>query len=176
MKLEELKERYNYAHKVFLKYRDTNNTNIVEIKESDFMTNQLKSIFKGSTIIKNNDNFLNYLGVDYIVIYNNKIITIDSKVCNAYKDNKIMIDAYRKDEDGEWEIATNQKINDLYLFKNQNRVFLIPTNQIIIPPRKDCFFLKRDLYNTTMKAVIDVSSVPNKIIRDIGEKNNEYCR
>ena len=78
-----------------------------------------------------------------------------------------MIDAYRKDENGEWEIATNQKINDLYFFKNQNRVFIIPTKQIIIPQRKDCFFLTRDLYHTTMKAVIDVSSISNKIIRRI---------
>lgn len=169
MKLESLKERYNYAHKTYLKYKDINNTNTVEAQESEFITDQLKSIFKDSVIIKNNDNFLNYLGVDYIVIKNHKIITIDSKVCNAYKDNEVMIDAYRKDENGEWEIATNQKINDLYLFKNQNRVYLIPTKQIIVPPRKDCFFLKRDLYNTTMKAVIDVSSVNNKIIRYIGE-------
>jgi hypothetical protein len=83
-----------------------------------------------------------------------------------------MIDAYRKDENGEWEIATNQKINDLYLFKNQNRVYLIPTNQITIPPRKDCFFLKRDLYHTTMKTVIDVFSINKKIIRYIGENKD----
>ena len=169
MKLQDLKERYSYAHKIYLKYKDINNTNTVETQESDFITNQLKSIFKDSVIIKNNDNFLNYLGADYVVVYNNKIITIDSKICNAYKDNEIMIDAYRKYENGEWEIATNQKINDLYLFKNQNRIFLIPTNQIVIPPRKDCFFLKRDLYHTTMKAVIDVFSINNKIIRYIGE-------
>ena len=167
MKLEELKERYNYAHKAYLKYKNINNTNTVETQESDFITNQLKNIFKDSIIIKNNDNFLNYLGIDYIVVRNNRTITIDSKICNAYKDNKIMIDAYRKDENGEWEIATNQKINDLYLFKNQNRIYLIPTNQIIIPSRKDCFFLKRDLYNTTMKAVIDTSSIKNKITKEV---------
>lgn len=167
MNLEALKERYNFAHQTYLKYKDINYTNNVEEQESDFTTNQLKSIFKDSIIIKNNDNFLNYIGTDYIVVYNNKIITIDSKICNAYKDNEVMIDAYRKDENGEWEVATNQKINDLYFFKNQNRIFLIPTNQIIIPPRKDCFFLKRDLYHTTMKAVIDVSSISNKITRSV---------
>ena len=167
MKLEELKERYNYAHKTYLKYKNINNTNTIEEQESDFITNQIKSIFKDSIIIKNNDNFLNYIGIDYIVVRNNRIITIDSKICNAYKDNKIMIDAYRKDENGEWEIATNQKVNDLYLFKNQNRIYLIPTNQIIVPQRKDCFFLKRDLYNTTMKAVIDTSSIKNKITKEV---------
>ena len=53
MKLEELKERYNYAHKTYLKYKNINNTNTVETQESDFITNQLKSIFKDSIIIKN---------------------------------------------------------------------------------------------------------------------------
>lgn len=163
MNLEDLKKKYKNAHKYFEKYRYSNTTNNIEEFYKDNAKKVLEKIFPNSIVCPNNDNFHNYLGDDFFVYYKDKIFTVDLKICNNCFGDEVMIDAYKKDENRKMIAASNFKINDLFLFKNSDKWILVRQKDINIPPKKECFFLSRDLYHTTMKAIINTKNLKRVI-------------
>lgn len=164
MTIQQLKNKYKNAHQIYLKYRYSNNTNNIEVQNAPEIKKVLSEFFPNSVIIPNNDNFLNYIGIDYIIYYKEKVITVDSKICNNVQENKVMIDAFKKDIDGNLVKATEFKVNDFYLFKNYDNFHLVSVKEIEnlmnkedVQP-KDCFYLSRDLYKTTMKYIANLEN------------------
>jgi len=158
MNLNELKEKYKNAHEVYLKYKDTNQTNNIEAQYIDEVKSILQKQFPSGIIITVPDCLLNFLGIDFIVSVGERLYTCDLKVCRHLSGTEVMIDAYKHTKDGKWYNALDDKLNDMFIFLNADSIIFIPTNYIRkrIPPENDCFFLRRDLYHTTKKAVIDV--------------------
>lgn len=158
MNIIELKEKYKIAHEAYLKYKDTNQTNNIEAQYIDEVKSILQKQFPNGNIITVPDCLLNYLGIDFIVSIGERLYTYDLKVAQHLSGTEVMIDAYKHTKDGKWYNALDDKLNDMFIFLNADNIIFIPTNYIRkrIPPENDCFFLRRDLYHTTKKAVIDV--------------------
>lgn len=159
MNINELKEKYTKAHEAYLKHKDTNGTNNIEAQFIPEALANLQKQFPNGTIITVPDCFLNYAGADFIVSIGNHLYTYDLKVCQHLQGTEVMIDAYKHDKQGNWYNALDDKLNDYFIFINADNLIIVPTNYIRkrIPPKEQCFFLTRDLYKTTMKAVIDLT-------------------
>ena len=158
MNINELKDKYNKAHEAYLKYKDINKTNNTEALFIPEALKCLQSQFPNDTIITTPDCFLNYIGIDFIVARENALFSYDLKVCQHLHNTEVLIDAYKHDENGNWFCALDNKANDYFMFINADNIIIIPAKIIRnkIPQIEDCFFMKRDLYKTTKKAVIDV--------------------
>ena len=168
--LKDLKEKYNKAHEAYLKYKDTNGTNNIEAQYTDEALNWLKKIRPSSTFILNNDNFLNYLGCDIFEITSDgKVYTIDLKICVHCKNDEVLCDGW-KHSDNIYYKATDVKLNDMFLFINEDNYILVPFNSVAknIPPKEECFYMKRDLYKTTSKFILDT-----KLCRRRKEQRND---
>lgn len=163
MELKELKEKYNKAHQAYLEYKDTNKTNNVEAQYLPEIASSLKEIFPTCNIMILGDNILNYLGVDVIIDDGKSQMFIDVKVCQYCHNNEVIIDAYKHDNKGNWFPATDVKLNNWFCFLNADNIILVPSSFVKIPPIEECFFYKRDLYKTTMKATINLSGIRRRV-------------
>ncbi len=159
MNINELKDKYNKAHEAYLKYKDTNQTNNIEAQFLPEVLEYLKETLNGYTIIVVPDCFLNFLGCDIIASKGERIILYDLKICQHLYNTEVMIDGYKHDTKGNWYNALDDKINDFFIFVNHDNIIVTTAKAIRnrIPKEEDCFFLRRDLYHTTKKAIIDLS-------------------
>lgn len=157
MTINELKEKYEKAHQAYLQYKDTNVTNNVEAQYMPEVLVWLKKIRPTSTFILNNDNFLNYLGVDIIEIsITGDVQTIDVKICQYCEKDDVLCDGW-KHSDNIYYKATDVKVNDYFLFVNKDNYIIVPFKEVEknIPKKEDCFYMKRDLCKTTLKYIFD---------------------
>ena len=161
MNLKNLCDKYKKAHEAYLKYRDTNHTNNIEQEFMPEIIECIKTNFPKSEVMVMGDNILNYLGCD-VIIDSGKILA-DIKVCQYCEGLDVVIDAYKHDENGKWFPATDVKLNDWFIFLNKDNIIFVPTKYIEIPPIEQCWFYKRDIYKTTMKANIDLSNVRKRV-------------
>ena len=155
--LKELKEKYNYAHEAYLKHKDTNGTNNVEAQYLPEVIAFLQEYKPNSKFIINNDNFLNYCGGDIIeVTSDGKIFLWDIKICQFLENFEVLCDGW-KHNDNIYYKATDVKLNDYFLFVNKDYFIVLPFRVIEnnIPPKESCFYMKRDLYKTTLKFTFD---------------------
>ena len=160
MNITQLREKYKNAHEAYLKYKDTNQTNNIEAQYLPEALAWLKKIRPTSTFIVNNDNFMNYLGIDIFEITAcGSVYTIDLKTCIHCKDDEVLCDGW-KHTDNLYYKATDVKINDMFLFINEDSYILLPFNSVAnsIPSKEECFYLRRDLYKTTSKFILDTKS------------------
>lgn len=157
MEINELKEKYAKAHAAYLKHKDTNQTNNTEALFIDEAVKCLKG--QNNNVITVPDCLLNYLGIDFIVESGSFVTTYDLKVCQHLNGTEVLIDAYKHDNYGNWFCALDNKINDYFIFINADNIIIVPFKTIRnkIPPMEECFFMKRDLYKTTKKAIVDLS-------------------
>jgi len=157
MNINELKDKYNKAHEAYLKYKDTNKTNNTEALFIPEALAFLQEYKPNSKFIVNDDNFLNYLGGDILeVTVDGKIKIWDIKICQHFENFEVLCDGW-KHSDNIYYKATDVKINDYFLFMNKDYFIVLPfrTVENNIPPKEGCFYMKRDLYKTTMKFVLD---------------------
>lgn len=155
MVITELREKYKKAHETYLKYKDTNHTNNIE---QQYMP-EILSLLPLKHLYTTPDCFLNYLGVDLIDLDTGK--TFDVKICRHLTGTQVMIDAYKKGYK-----AVDCKINDYFVFLNSTNCIVATSDTIsrLIPPETECFYLKRDLYQTTKKAIVDLKDVKKVVI------------
>lgn len=160
MNIQQLFEKRQKARTAFLRHRFTNETNNVELANNELAKKFLKNYF--DEVYSTGDSFLNYLGADYFCVKDDVSFTVDLKVCKNCPSTNIMIDVYKHDGD-EWYSVMNSKLTEFYLFLTQDYFILLNREQMIQVLSKvkdeDTFFLPRDLYKTTKKAIIDVCTV-----------------
>ena len=159
MELTEIKEKYNKAHEAYLKYKDTNGTNNIE---AAYLPEIIEALKRDFYIVP--DCLLNFLGCDLIDLKSGQLY--DVKICQYLHGTEVLIDCWKHDKKGNWYKATDVKINDAFIFLNHDNIIIITTKYIEnrIPPKEDCFYMKRDIYRTTLKAVIDVSDCRKLVI------------
>lgn len=167
--INDLKDKYAKAHEAYLKYKDTNKTNNIEAKFMPEVLAYLNESLKGYVIIMIPDCLLNFLGLDIIAVRNERIITYDVKICQHLHNNEVMIDAYKHDKYGNWYCALDDKINDFFIFVNADNIIITTAKAIRnrLPKEEDCFFLTRDIYHTTKKAIIDLSGARKLVTKRI---------
>ena len=155
MTINELKDKYEKAHEAYLQYKDTNGTNNVEAQFLPVLFMYKKQIFGDKDVIIIPDSFLNYLGVDFVA---SDGTTYDLKVCQYCKGTEVLIDAYSKPNNHR---SIEDKINDYFIFVNADNIIITPRKEIekIIPPVEKCFYMKRDVYKTKLKAIVDTKSI-----------------
>ena len=157
MTLNELKDKYNKAHEAYLKYKDNNRTNSIEASYLPEVVAFLQEYRPDSKFIINDDNFLNYLGADVLeVTVDGKVKIWDIKICQYLENFEVLCDGW-KHTDNIYYKATDVKLNDYFLFVNKDYFIVLPFRTIEnnIPPKESCFYMKRDLYKTTLKFVFD---------------------
>lgn len=161
MTINELKEKYNKAHSAYLQYKDTNKTNNTEAQFLPIILLHKDEIFGNKEIMFMPDCFMNYLGADII---SSDGAVFDVKVCQYCRGTEVLIDCYSKPNNHK---TTDDKINDFYIFINHDNIIIVRREDIekLIPPVEKCFYLKRDLYKTKLKAVVDTKSIRKLIIR-----------
>lgn len=165
MDLNELKLKYQTAHRAYLNYKDINKTNNIEAEFVEKLKPYHKQIFGTEDISYLPDCFLNYVGVDYIDPKTGK--TWDLKVCQHLHGTEVLIDAYKHDKAGNWYNALNDKINDLFIFVNADNIIIVNADDIrnrIDQGGLETFFMKRDIYQTTKKAVIDLRGIRKVVL------------
>lgn len=179
MTLLDLQNRYQIAHEVFLQYQHTNKTNDIEAANMPIILDWLKEIYPGWNFIVVPDCFLNYIGVDIIGTCSDTLRTFDIKICNGdgrgnrLTGNNVLVDVMKKDKDGSWHYAFNDKCNDMFIFKNADYLFLVNAETIMkkisVLDENELFFMPRDLKQTTKKAIIKLDNY-RKVAKYIGEK------
>jgi hypothetical protein len=160
MTINELKDKYEKAHEAYLQYKDINGTNNVEAQFLPVLFMYKKQVFGDKDVIVIPDSFLNYLGVDFVA---SDGTTYDLKVCQYCKGTEVLIDAYSKPNNHR---SIEDKINDYFIFVNADNIIITPRKEIekIIPPVEKCFYMKRDVYKTKLKAIVDTKSIRKLII------------
>lgn len=155
MTINELKDKYEKAHEAYLQYKDINGTNNVEAQFLPVLFMYKKQVFGDKDVIMIPDSFLNYLGVDFVA---SDGTTYDLKVCQYCKGTEVLIDAYSKPNNHR---SIEDKINDFFIFINADNIIITPRKEIekIIPPVEKCFYMKRDVYKTKLKAIVDTKSI-----------------
>ena len=157
MELTEIKDKYNKAHEYFLKHKDFNGTNVVEAQLLPEVLAFLQEYKPNSKFFVNDDNLLNYCGIDVFEITSDgKVKTWDIKICQFQKEFNVLCDGW-KHSDNIYYKATDVKLNDYFLFVNADYFIVLPFRTIEnnIPPKEACFYMKRDLYKTTLKFIFD---------------------
>ena len=157
MTINELREKYEKAHSAYLRHKDTNGTNNVEAEFLPEVLDFLQEYKPNSKFIVNDDNFLNYCGCDLIEVTSDKKVKLwDIKICQHFENFEVLCDGW-KHSDNIYYKATDVKLNDYFLFVNKDYFIVLPfrTVEENIPPKERCFYLKRDLYKTTSKFVLD---------------------
>lgn len=155
MTINELKDKYEKAHEAYLQYKDINKTNATEAQFLPVLFMYKKQVFGDKDVIIIPDSFLNYLGVDFV---SSDGTTYDLKVCQYCKGTEVLIDAYSKPNNHR---SIEDKINDFFIFINADNIIITPRKEIekIIPPVEKCFYMKRDVYKTKLKAIVDTKSI-----------------
>lgn len=166
MNLLELRDKYQKAHDTYLKYNHTNKTNDIEAANIPLVLNWLKELSPSWNFIVIPDCLLNYIGIDIIGTCNERLLTYDIKICNGdgrgnrLTGNNVLVDVMKKDSNGNWHYAFEDKCNDLFIFKNADHLFLINANIIHNKIKElqedELFFMPRDLKKTTKKAIISL--------------------
>ena len=161
MTINELKEKYNKAHSAYLQYKDINGTNNVEAQLLPIILQHKDEIFGNKDIMFIPDCFLNYLGADII---SSDGAVYDVKVCQYCKETEVLIDAYSKPNNHK---SLDDKINDFFIFINADNIIITSRDDIykLVPSVEECFYMKRDLYKTKLKAVVDTKSIRKLIIK-----------
>lgn len=159
MDLENLRLKHIKARSTYLKYRDINQTNNIEkqhIPEArEFLCKHYDEVFT----VK--DSFLNYIGADFICNTDDTTVCVDMKVCRNCGGFDVMIDAFKKGDNGLWENVRYQKITDFFLFINRDAIFYVDANIIFDKIDKltlaDTEFLPRDKKETCRKAIVTLA-------------------
>ena len=161
MTINELREKYEKAHTAYLRHKDTNGTNNVEAEFLPILFMYKKQIFGDKDVMIIPDSFLNYLGCDFVT---SDGVTYDLKVCKYCKGTEVLIDAYSKPGN---HLSVDDKINDFFIFINYDNIIITSKEEIrkLVPPVEECFYMKRDLYKTKLKAIVDTKSVRKLIIK-----------
>ena len=161
MTINELREKYEKAHSAYLRYKDINKTNATEAQFLPIILQYKKQIFGEKDIMFIPDCFMNYLGADIITSDGS---VIDIKVCQYCRGTEVLIDAYSKPNNHK---TTEDKINDFYIFINHDNIIIVRREDIekLIPPIEKCFYMRRDLYKTKLKAIVDTEYIRKLIIR-----------
>lgn len=175
MTLLDLQEKYKKAHNVFLQYQHTNKTNDIEAANLPIILDWLKKLLPAWNFLVIPDCILNYIGIDIIGIYNDRLLTYDVKICNGdgrgnrLTGNNVLVDVMKKDSNGNWHYAFEDKCNDLFIFKNAENTFIISAdlvrNKIKKITENEFFFMPRDLKKTTKKAVISLENL-RKVVKN----------
>ena len=176
MNINELKEKYTKAHEAYLKHKDTNGTNNIEAQFIPEALNWLKKIRPTSTFIVNNDNFMNYLGIDiFEITADGSVFSIDLKICIHCKNDEVLCDGWKHTGNTFYK-ATDVKINYMFLFINEDNYILLPFKSVAnnIPPNEECFYMRRDLYKTTSKFILDTKPYRRRIKDYRGERKYEH--
>lgn len=164
MNNKQLRDRYCNAHEVFLQYRHTNQTNNIEAEFRPKAYEFLKKYF--DEVFETGPSFLDYVGVDFIVKKGEETFTVDLKTCRHQEWFQFLMDARRKDENGNWVHALDTKITDYFLFINKHFICLVDYNMLyerIQKLREDQLkFMQLDKYKTTKKAILTI--VPDDTI------------
>jgi len=161
MTINELKDKYEKAHSAYLQYKDTNKTNNTEAAFLPILFMYKKQIWGDKDVMIIPDSFLNYLGVDFVA---SDGTSYDLKVCQYCRGTEVLIDCYSKPNNHK---TTEDKINDFYIFINHDNIIIVRREDIekLIPPVEECFHMKRDLYKTKLKAIVDTKSIRKLIIK-----------
>ena len=159
MKARDYKNKYNKAHSAYMRYKDTNGTNCVEAEYLEEAIRTLQTMFPGFSIITVPDHVLNYLGADFIVTNDKEMYTVDLKVCQNNTGTYVTSDMWKHDATGNLYPALDDKITDYLLFRNKTGYYLVNPDKLPLVPQEYCFYLKRDLYRTTLKATINISNI-----------------
>ena len=161
MTINELREKYEKAHSAYLRHKDTNGTNNVEAEFLPILFMYKKQIFGDKDVMIIPDSFLNYLGSDFVT---SDGVTYDLKVCKYCKGTEVLIDAYSKPDN---HLSVDDKINDFFIFINSDNIIITSKDEIrkLVPPVEECFYMKRDLYKTKLKAIVDTKSIRKLIIK-----------
>ena len=162
-----MREKYNKAHSAYLQHKDTNKTNATEAAFLPIVLQYKKDIFGNRDIMFMPDCLLNYLGADIIA---SDGTVYDIKVCQHLHNTEVLIDAYSKSQFSKPFLlhkSTEDKLNDFYIFVNYDNIIIVSKDDIekLIPPPEECFYMKRDLYKTKLKAIVDVKKCRKKIIK-----------
>lgn len=178
MNLLELRNKYQKAHDTYLKYQHTNKTNDIEASNMPLILSWLSELSPSWNFIETPDCLLNYIGIDIIGTYKDKLSTYDVKICNGdgrgnrLTGNNVLVDVLKKDNKGNWHYAFEDKINDLFIFKNADYLFLVNAETIMKKisslDESELFFMPRDLKQTTKKAIIQLDNC-RKISKYIGD-------
>lgn len=168
MTLLDLQLKYKKAHDVFLKYQHTNKTNDIEAANMPIIIGWLKELSPSWSFLVIPDCVLNYIGIDIIGTYNNRLVTYDVKICNGdgrgnrLTGNNVLVDVMKKDSNGSWHYAFEDKCNDMFIFKNAENIFIVSAELVRNKIRKiaedELFFMPRDLKKTTKKAIISLDN------------------
>ena len=161
MTINELREKYENAHSAYLRHKDTNGTNNVEAEFLPILFMYKKQIFGDKDVMIMPDSFLNYLGCDFVT---SDGVSYDLKVCKYCKGTEVLIDAYSKPDN---HLSVDDKINDFFIFINYDNIIITRKEEIrkLVPPVEKCFYMKRDLYKTKLKAIVDTKSIRKLIIK-----------
>lgn len=156
MNITDLRKKYEKARGAYLKHRYTNKTNNIEAEYIETAQKFLEKYY--DIVLSTPDGFLNYVGSDFIALKDGVAYVIDLKVCQFYYDFDVLVDAKKKDENCEWIDALDMKINDLFLFINHDHILLVDKDiiqkKLADVKDDDLFFMHRDIYHTTKKAVL----------------------
>lgn len=168
MNLLELGNKYQNAHDTYLKYNHTNKTNDIEAANMPLIISWLSELSPSWSFIEIPDCLLNYIGIDIIGLCNDKLFTYDVKICNGdgrgnrLTGNNVLVDVLKKDRKGNWHYAFEDKINDWFIFKNADNLFLVNAKivmkKVLDLDETDLFFMPRDLKKTTKKAIIKLDN------------------
>ena len=160
MTVNELRDKYGKAHEAYLKYKDINGTNNVEAQFLPVIFMYKNQIFGDKDVMIMPDCFLNYLGADIVA---SDGVVYDLKVCQYCKGTEVLIDAYSKPNNHK---SLDDKINDFFIFVNADNIIIASRSDIykLVPPVEECFYMKRDLYKTKLKAIVDTKSIRKLII------------
>ena len=155
---KQLRDKYKKAQLGYNKYSGTSPTNQLEKKFLPLAQEVLEEYF---TFVKGAGNkYANFRGVDFACWKDEDMETVDMKLCLKYCNNRFLMDAVRRDENGEFtEHALDSKICDYILFINQS-FFVLATyetvyNKVAAVPEEDYYdFLDLDKTRTVKKCEI----------------------
>ena len=168
MNNKQLRTRYENAHAVYLQYRDINQTNNTESEFLPEAREFLKKYFDETFTV--GQGFLNFVGADFVVNKGEDTFTVDLKTCQHLDQFYCLVDARRKDEDGNWTNALDCKITDYFLFINKYYIFLVHYSILYEKIEKlrddQMFFMTRDLRQTTKKAKVFINPDETTFIRE----------
>lgn len=163
MNITEIRGKYHAAKDAFLRHRYTNQTNNIEKEYEEMSMEFLKRYFP--EVKKTGNSLTNYLGADFICWDEDEnAVLVDQKTCVGLEGMNVLVDAWKKKDkyDKTYPIfALDNKATEYFLFINKSILALVPfeviyekTKQV---PKSDCFFMERDIYQTTKKAIITLS-------------------
>lgn len=160
MNITETRGKYALAKDAFLRHRFTNGTNAVEKAYENMSIEFLERYFP--EVKKGGNKFPNYLGIDFICFDGDEEpVFVDQKTCVGLEGLQVLVDAWKRRDkyDNDYsEFVMDNKVTEYFLFINKSIIALVPFEVVYektkTVPKNECFFMKKDLYRTALKAVI----------------------